>query len=141
MVSILILDTDIEREVNFIELWDKFFSKQCNLLLSPLLEINENNLHIVNQHTKIIQKKGIRNKLYPTRIYYNPHYSIYYKNIHFIDIVCNVGGWDTTYSIQYKTRFYSCLLFIKYVDVVFDLLRKIPMNIIEIVFDFINNSK
>jgi hypothetical protein len=44
MGSILILDTDIEQEVNFIAIWDKFFSEQCNLLLSPLLEINETKL-------------------------------------------------------------------------------------------------
>jgi hypothetical protein len=132
MSSILIQSQDENCNLEKIILWNHAFAETCELIFDPLLRRFENTLFVNFSNVTIVQKKGNRYRLSKSQIY-NPVYSIYYQNILFAEIFCEVGGFETYYQIIYNTSFTDCKIFVKHVEIIS---KFFPLDILEIIFSF-----
>jgi len=132
MSSILIQSQEQNCELDKIILWNYTFAESCESIFNPLLHRLENTLFINYSNVTIIQKKGSQYRYAKSKIH-NPVYSVYYKNILFADIICEVGGFETYYQIIYNSCFTDCKIFIKVVEL---FSKIIPLFILKIVFSF-----
>jgi hypothetical protein len=132
MSSILIHSQDKNCNLEKIILWNHAFAETCEYIFYPLLRRFENTLFVNLNNVTIVQKKGSRYRLSKGQIY-NPVYSIYYQNILFAEIFCEVGGFETYYQIIYNTSFTDCKIFVKVVEL---FSKIVPLFILKIVFSF-----
>lgn len=141
-MTILIAETEpSHREIYNIEIWTSSFFTDFKKVLEPFMILDKNYLVPFIHHLKIVQKKGTKNPYNfegVKKILYNPHYSIFYKNIWFMDIIAYVSGWSTHYSIQKNPSFAHLdgAKFIEYIDSVLEI-QNIPKEMVLEVIEFL----
>jgi hypothetical protein len=141
-MTILIAETEpSHREINNIEIWTSSFFTDFKKFLEPLMTYDNHYLVPFVRHLTILQKKGSKNPYHfegVKKILYNPHYSIFYKGIWFIDIIAYVSGWSTHYSIQKNPSFahLNGAKFIEYIDSVLEI-QDLPQEIVLEVIEFL----
>jgi hypothetical protein len=130
-MTICLNDSDDEKILTEIPIWNSNFYEYCKIIFYPFLRPSKkcNVITTLNSEVLILQKKGFRNALLKV---YNPIYCIIYKNIPIANIIVDVAGWDTYYDIDWYMDQ-------NYMKIICMLGTRLPNNVLYSIMNYLHN--